>query len=273
MTYLADCGPGNDTGFGLRLQQSRQAAGLSIDEVARRLKMPARVVAALEAGEWAALGAPIFVRGQLRSYARLLGEPMPEAVEAAMAPRPEAVKLVSHTHTPRYRRLAEQAGRRAIYIVLTVTLVAPVWMATRSHLSDSLAPAQSLDLPVHASSADNAEPASTERVDGGRQPLVASMTALPEEPAPAPAALTLRLNGDAWIEVSARDGSLIEQGLLISGQARRYDASRVGRVLLGNSSVVEVHNGGERVDLVPFSRANVARFALSSDGSLTPVAH
>lgn len=271
MTHVTDFGPDNGMGFGARLQHAREAAGLSLEEASRQLRMPARVVSALESGEWTALGAPIFVRGQLRSYARLLGEELPASVEAALQPEVAPVKLVSHTHTPRYRRLAEQAGRRAIYIVLTVTLVAPVWMATRPHLSNSLAPAQSLDLPAQPGVDPAAAPAQPRAVE--RKPLVASMAALSDAREAAPAMLSLRLTGDSWVEVLAQDGTPIERALLVGGQSRNYDLQRVGRVLLGNSKAVEVRHAGEAVDLVPFSRANVARFALSSDGSLAPVAH
>ena len=69
----------------------------------------------------------------------------------------------------------------------------------------------------------------------------------------------------------AQDGSLIEKGLLVTGQTRSYDAKRVGRVVLGNSTAVKLQRAGQPLDLAPFSRANVARFALSSDGSLAPV--
>lgn len=273
MTHATDFGPDEGTGFGARLQQSREAAGLSLQEVSRRTRMPVRVLAALESGDWSALGAPIFVRGQLRSYARLLGESLPESLDAALQPAVTPVKLVSHTHTPRYRRLAEQAGRRAIYIVLTVTLVAPVWMATRPHLSNSLAPMQSLDLPAQQGTASPVAAASSG--PGERQPLVASMAALSEsrDTAPARSTLSLRLTGDSWVEIFAPDGTLVEKALLVGGQSRNYDPQRVGRVLLGNSRAVEVRSGGETIDLAPFSRANVARFALSSDGSLAPVAH
>jgi cytoskeleton protein RodZ len=44
-------------------------------------------------------------------------------------------------------------------------------------------------------------------------------------------------------------------------------------VKLGNVDAVEVKRAGVAVDLEPFSRANVARFTLSSDGSLAPVAN
>lgn len=268
MTQATYFEPGHGTGFGSRLKQSREAAGLSLEQVSARLKMPARVLGALESGDWEMLGAPIFVRGQLRSYARLLGEPVPDSVEAGLQSAAEPVELVSHTHTPRYRRLAEQAGKRVIYAVLTVTLVAPVWMATRSHLSTTLMPAESLDLPVASAGMPFAgEPGPALEA---RRPLVASMAAL-SKPATAPAQLTLRLVGDSWIEVFARDGGVIEKGLLVAGQARTYDAGRVGRVVLGNSTAVELRHAGKPVDLALFSRANVARFALSSDGSLAPV--
>lgn len=265
-TYFA---PECSAGFGSRLKQSRQAAGLSLEQVSKRLKMPVRVVDALEAGQWHVLGAPIFVRGQLRSYARLLDEPVPESVEAQLEAAAAPVELVSHTHTPRYRRLAEQAGKRAIYAVLTVTLVAPVWMATRSHLSTSLSPAESLDLPLVSTSLQPAfEPEPTLE---SRRPVMASMASLPEPPVAAPVQLTMRFTGDSWVEVFARDGSLIEKGLLVAGQTRSFDAKRVGRVVLGNSSAVELRRAGKPLDVAPFRRANVARFALSSDGSLAPV--
>ncbi|MBA2237456.1 MAG: helix-turn-helix domain-containing protein [Lysobacter sp.] len=59
-------------GCGARLATARQAAGLAPEDVASRLRMPLRVVRALEADDASVLGAPVFVRGQLRSYARLL---------------------------------------------------------------------------------------------------------------------------------------------------------------------------------------------------------
>jgi cytoskeleton protein RodZ len=58
---------GNAPGCGQRLRAAREAAGLSLHDVAGRLKMPVRIIEALEAEDWARIGAPVFVRGQLRS--------------------------------------------------------------------------------------------------------------------------------------------------------------------------------------------------------------
>ncbi|MBA2237798.1 MAG: DUF4115 domain-containing protein, partial [Lysobacter sp.] len=76
--------------------------------------------------------------------------------------------------------------------------------------------------------------------------------------------------GETWLEVFARDGSSIEQGTLSAGSKRSYEPGQVGRVVLGNSAAVQLRKAGTLVDLAPFTRANVARFRLSSDGSLVP---
>ena len=122
-------------GCGARLRAAREAAGLSIDDVAARLHMPARVVRSLENEDWSRLGAPVFVRGQVRSYSRLLGLTTAPLMDALTVGQIEPTKLVSRTHIPQAQWWAEQIGRRLVYIVLTLSLVIPVWVATRQHLA------------------------------------------------------------------------------------------------------------------------------------------
>ena len=251
-------------GCGARLSGARQAAGLACEDVATRLKMPLRVVHALEADDRSVLGAPVFVRGQLRSYARLLDidiEAELSRSEIAVVAPPE---LVSHSHTPRFHRLLEQATRRAIYIVLTAAIALPAWLGMRPHLSNEL-PVASLDLPA----APVTQPAARAATAPPRRtPLIASMASMTGAPVPA---LSLDVTGDTWVQVFAADGSPLEQGTLAAGERRSYDRGEVGRVVLGNSAAVELKKSGKPVDLAPFTRANVARFTLSSDGSLAPV--
>jgi len=254
---------------GARLKQAREAAGLSVEDVAARLKMPARVVHSLENDDIASMGAPVFVRGQLRSYARLVGIDLESQLSGTPVASTAPSELVSHTHTPRYRRVFEQTTRRAVYIVMTAAIAVPIWMASRELKKDD-AKVESLDVAtMPAAPANNAQPAATEPAH--RTPLVASMATLP---APAVAAtqpaLSLNFTGNSWVEVRGADGRVLESGELGTGQQRAYAAGEVSRVVLGNSSAVEVRNAGRTVDLTPFSRANVARFTLSSDGSLTP---
>lgn len=58
--------------LGRELRQLREQKGLTIKEVAARLKLPARQIETLEQGQYVGLPEPVFVRGFLRSYGRFL---------------------------------------------------------------------------------------------------------------------------------------------------------------------------------------------------------
>jgi len=261
------------TACGARLRAAREAAGLSVSEVGSRLKMPIRIVEALEADEWDRIGAAVFVRGHLRSYSRLLGLPVePVQVASGVAPI-EPTRLVPRTQTPWTQRVADQVGGRLVYIVITALIILPVWVATQSHMSGVQDAGAPLDLPVDKLAADDAAPQPAAASEPST--VVASMASLPQRhvaPAPAPA-LSLRLSGDSWVQVIAPDGRSIEESLLGDGDTRSYAAGEVGQIVLGNASAVEVRTGGQTRDLGPYMRANVARFTVSSDGSLAPVQH
>ena len=257
-----------DRGCGARLRKAREAAGLTEADVAARLKMPISVVKSLEAEDWSRLGAPVFVRGQLRSYSRLLGLATAPVHAASGVAQIEPPVLTPRTFTPPMQRLAEQLARRFVYIVLTAVIVVPVYLATRPHLG--VASQESAPLEVRsvgttgAVTAPAAPPSESEP-----SAVVASLTALPPRPAAA-AALALRFNGDSWIEVRAVDGHLLEQSLVRAGEQRSYSAGQVSSIVLGNATSVNVQRNGQVQDLTPHLRANVARFTVSSDGSLAP---
>jgi cytoskeleton protein RodZ len=263
------------SGCGDRLRRAREAAGLRREDVAARLKMPVRVVKSLEEEDWSRLGAPVFVRGQLRSYSRLLGLGTSTTIAAANVGPVEPPALVTHNYVPRHQYLFEQIARRAAYIAITVAIVGSVWMGTRSQ-GGPPAIIESLEAPMVRGFGDAAMPSAAERTT-----LAASMApSLPaaaqpatETPAPAvPEGLLLRFDGDSWLKVLAPGGAVLEQALVRAGEQRSFAAGAVGRVVLGNADAVRVERAGEAVDLSAYRRANVARFTVSSDGSLARAA-
>lgn len=270
-------------GCGQQLREAREAAGLSIDDVGGRLRMPVRVIRALEAEQWQSLGAPVFVRGQLRSYARLLGVDLEPLLASAQIAPVQPVELISHTHTPPLRRMLESATRRMVYVVITAGLAVPVWYATRTHFADDGPSTASLDV-VPAAPGDAAPPApagtggnpAPTAVPGNRPaapaaPYIASLTPLPRASSePEKPGLSLSFQGDSWVQIIAPDGTPLEKALLKAGEKRDYAPGQVGRIVLGNASAVQVQQSGSTVDLTPYKRANVARFAVSSDGSVVP---
>lgn len=260
-------------GCGSLLRQARERAGLTLQEVGSQLKMPVRVVQALEEENWQVLGAPVFLRGQLRSYAKLLKVDIEPYLERVDLQGVRPAELVSRSHTPRYQRVLESVARRAVYVVITAAIAVPVWVATQSHLKESSQTTASLDVvPASAVSAGQSAGAdkSSPSVAGVQAaPYVASLTPLPRNGSNG---LSLRMTGDSWVQIDAPGGANLEYGLLKAGEERSFRSGEVGRVVLGNAAAVEVQQGGSTVDLTPYKRANIARFAVSSDGSLAPVA-
>jgi cytoskeleton protein RodZ len=67
---------------GARLRRQREIAGLSEQQVAEQLNLDSAAVTAIERDDYAALGAPVFVRGHLKRYAALVGLPEDDVVGA-----------------------------------------------------------------------------------------------------------------------------------------------------------------------------------------------
>ena len=59
-------------GPGERLQAARIQQGLSLDDVASRMHLSAAILKAIEKNEFEEITAPIFVKGYLRAYARIV---------------------------------------------------------------------------------------------------------------------------------------------------------------------------------------------------------
>lgn len=260
-------------GCGSVLRAARERAGLTLQEVGGQLKMPVRVLQALEEENWEVLGAPVFVRGQLRSYSRLLKVDLEPYLGAVQLQAVRPAELISRSHTPRYQRLFESVARRAVYVVITAAIAVPVWVATQSHLDQGSNATASLDVvpgTVAAAKQDTAKSATAPAPAGAQPaPYVASLTPLPRNAANG---LTLRMIGDSWVEIDGPTGVSVERGLLKAGEERSFRNGEVARVVLGNAAAVEVQHAGSTVDMTPYKRSNVARFAVSSDGSLAPVA-
>jgi cytoskeleton protein RodZ len=73
---------GASDSLGARLRNAREARGLSVHKAAQDMHVSDDIIVALEQDDFESLGAPIFVRGHLRNYARLIGLPEDEILAA-----------------------------------------------------------------------------------------------------------------------------------------------------------------------------------------------
>lgn len=101
-----------------RLRDARAQRGLTLDEVANATRIPRATLANLEAGRYELLPAAVFVRGFIRSYARVVGidpNPIVRAYESrGQATGPSHVASASRPLSPAALRVGE-VGRRLGY--------------------------------------------------------------------------------------------------------------------------------------------------------------
>jgi cytoskeleton protein RodZ len=122
-----------DVGPGQRLQQGREAVNLSIEEVSARLHLDIRTVRCLEADQYDQLPAPTFVRGYLRSYARLLNVPAQPVVDAFDRRGLEPPALIPDISTSDEARSTD-TSMRAATITIVAVLFALVLVAWQSQI-------------------------------------------------------------------------------------------------------------------------------------------
>jgi cytoskeleton protein RodZ len=290
-----------DVPLGHRLAAARERQGWSHADVGARLKLPARLIARLEADDYEGLTQGVYLHGYLGSYARLVGIPVEQAARVAAA-NTEAAPLVATGTISRSRYLFDRYSVSATYLILTAIIVVPaVWLATHGGLEQNLArttpldpPVQmvaatpapespvadpvdssagSLDMPADAGIAQATPPAPAATPE--TTPVIASMAPFPSTPPPTPATpgaatsigsgahvLSLKLAQQSWVEVIGADGRKLEYGMLGAGSERSYRTDGPLSVRLGNAQGAQLATDGAALDLAPFQRGNVAHVKL-----------
>jgi cytoskeleton protein RodZ len=114
-------GPGQ-VSPGAQLRAAREGLGLSIEEVASRLRLNEALVLAIEENRFGLLGAPVFARGHLRTYAALVGAAEREVLDAFdVDDLPEPTFLTVGDRAPEFRG----KGRvRSVAVILSIAALA-----------------------------------------------------------------------------------------------------------------------------------------------------
>src|SRR5438309_40656 len=85
-------------GIGARLRAGREKMGLTVLQVAERIHTDPKIVEAIEAQNYQALGAPVYARGHIRHYAELVGESASELIalysDSSKVGQPDLTQIV-----------------------------------------------------------------------------------------------------------------------------------------------------------------------------------
>jgi cytoskeleton protein RodZ len=288
--------PSGATGPGARLRAAREAAGLSLEQAAQQLKLAPRQVRALEEEDFAQLPGRTFARGFVRNYARLLnldGDDLLRLLpDSARAPALEAPALHSTgamiAELPSRGPARSGFSRWVIPIVLVACIVAAAtyeWyrgaLAPPSEPKHAALPPPAVIAPAATTRTELANPLAPEAKAEATAPAPApraaenevaaapsAAPALPPAPAPAaaaaaPAQLQLTYHGPSWTEIRDRDGQVLMSRLVAAGSEQSFRGSAPFDIVIGNANKVTLVYRGTPVDLLPYTRQNVARLRLT----------
>lgn len=274
-------GPGRD------LRMAREARNLTQEAVAKQLHIDISLVRALEEDDYGKFAAPIFVTGNLRTYARLLGvapEPLIEAYQGlgAAAPSLERVARLSGQAEPMSSKA--QVPRWVIY-VLTAAVVVVVILVWRSEATKLLAPIMESTGPeMSLQAVPNGEGLALPAQESGGTPqrslsLPAAADGKAEQAAPAAdvapsstqsgprATLSLRSEKPSWVEVRDGSGKRLFYDLMVPGDTQSIEGAPPFDILLGYAPGVVVEYNGKRVDHSAFTHQDMARFRVGDKGA------
>jgi len=180
---------------GHRLREARLSAKISVEEVAARLHLDARLIEALENDRYGDLPQPTFVRGYLRGYAHLLNLPSTPIIEAYDRHGFGAPDLIPDIGSKPQAQSSDTSVRLVTYVVILVLVALMVawWQTQQPELT--LGPA----LPMESGTATDAEMTAPPAAVTPLEPLLAPgpMEATPpteplREETPGPAEQTPR---------------------------------------------------------------------------------
>lgn len=286
--------------IGRTLRDAREAQGMTQEDAAARLRLMHRQIAAMEADEFESLGQPVFARGFVRNYARLLGL-KPEMLLAHMEGAPAEPAAVTYVMPPQPRSWLSSPWLVLLLLGLLVVVAVPValywWLNEGEDELISRVPsavqvdpvplpvsAQAAEVaapvaevaapvaepaPVPPAAADTSAPPATLIAPAASEPVAAPATGPGEATAPeassvagANGVLHLEFGGDAWVEIRDASGRMLHRQLNPAGSSVNVPGQPPFDLVIGNAAQARMTYNGRPIDLKPFIGLTVARFTL-----------
>jgi cytoskeletal protein RodZ len=229
-------------------------------------------LAAIEDEDWHVIGAPVYVRGFMRTYARFLGlDPeaavarfaasLPAGTPAAAAPRPAQQATAAEKKAAAERSSPSLAAVLSIVVAaLAVLFVGYEFYQYRAGTPPAAPVADASIPPDGGEAATPAPPEDTEASAG-----LAEVPPLAPSPAPKPKrGLSLRVTETSWLRVTV-DGKVVLEGTLPAGTAKSF-TGKTADVRVGNAGGVRIAVNGHTLAPLGASGDVVERnFVLSGE--------
>lgn len=253
--------------LGSFLREQREKINLSHEQIAQKIRLRRTIIEAIEGENWERLPPPVFVRGFLRSYARILG-----------LDEKEVMKLYHQTAPPERNvlkpPLAYRRSNRAPVLVVLLILAAAACILYFRHVQS---PAQDGSMRQSLSRIQPASlvPKGEERSGNGQKAMASSPgvatsdspkskapppppqeTAVPEGVSPPPPAqeeetpwmvLKGMVKERTWVSISL-DGKEPKEFIFEKGAKPQWKAKKGFQIVIGNGAGMDFDLDGKRIE-------------------------
>jgi cytoskeleton protein RodZ len=272
---------------GQQLRAAREAKGMSLQDVAKVLKLSVHQVVALEEDDWTHLPGNTIIRGFVRNYARLVKldtEPLMSALSALQMPQQSptlGLPAGSNTALPHAGKL-ERRDFATVFsglVLVVLAMLAYFFMPQdflQSKLTELMALIKGPEAIVAKEDGTNSNAAPLQLVPANGAGAAVAEPAVSTIPAAAPAGselqkaqtpdsssgLKLSFAQPSWVEIRDRSGQIIFSQLNPAGSQRDIEGQPPFALVIGNATNVTVQYKGKVIDLSLRSKDDVARLNL-----------
>jgi cytoskeleton protein RodZ len=232
---------------GLRLKEVRKSAGLTIEQLSARTRIPASVIEDLERDNFNTCGGPTYARGHIRTISRICGVGDTEillAFESQTIPLNKSIRDLlndtSATPTKKERKPLSWKALSGVAAGIFAFILVGVGI-----LSSSNNPSTTITSPT--SSSTNEESPVAKKIDGVEVQLKG-------------------VNGLSWVAVSDSTGTTLFSGRIRQGEERTFTDNQLLYVVIGNAGAINLTVNGEDIG-VPGRVGEVVRLEFGPQAS------
>lgn len=244
---------------GERLAEARRELQISVHEIAKELHLDEPKVRALERNEFDVLGAPVFAKGHLKTYAQLVDvDPADVMADYYHLTRAETTLPVISTR-PKQRRELSPGPWIAAIVVIVIAVSVSWWFSGPVEPESAIAEPQQADDSVIITPPTSTEedmvappPDTNDRVE--IEPPTQETTTAPvveNEPETRPEVddgqlhLLVTYSGDCWTEITDASGRRLLFDLGKDGRTVEIRGAEPFNVLFGNPGNVVLRVNGQ----------------------------
>ena len=262
---------GRGSGIGPRLRSARERRGLTVEQAALKLHLDPAVLQSLEAEDFGALGAPIFVKGYVGRYAELVGESaesLQQLLSSAVIPAPDLTRI------PRTGAQGSRLiGPAAIAVVAALVVLGSIWLGiSRWHeRHPALTPLRVAPGKLVPPGTVSGAPAVSGKAAVPTPAAAAEVTDRAGQTTAGPSKgevrITLKFSAPSWVEVKDAAGKRLYRAMVPGAAVRILKGPAPLHVVLGYAPAVTLVIDGRATPISALVQADhAASFEVAADG-------